>query len=491
MLVANTAKNAGTVMVYAYQKNLCDTIVKRILKNINQGQYAEVEYSQHGSDILQYCAYQLGENFTQMKLLRKGMAYHHGDLPQDIREYIEELLETGEIQIVICTSTLAEGVNFPIKTLVLAYLNDYNEETNRNVLINPEKIKNIEGRVGRAGRETYGTIVLMDDKFWSKVLPAMKNEISRHFKGTLYRRLNLADVTDEQWRDNKRLIAAIDYTLTKSKGNKNLQDVNVRALAEGSFAYKCCGDEEKERLVAILEERYSKINSFFASRSYESYQHSGLSISEIESLEPISEDLIGDLKECQGGDIPNMIARMIDFVKDLNFPEDYEKPKKLKPLLFTKENLTVVADGWIKGERYVTISQETKIPVEVVIKIVNRLTNLYAYKIQSILTYLSEVYEIDNPNVDAIPKYLQLGVSNDFELFLMNQRLSNRLVVRIMNYIVEHNQWDAMSDEESLIEIIRNKALVKSQIDELSIPQLLKRVVKDWIDNIERRNLIK
>ena len=68
---------------------------------------------------------------------------------------MEESIDDGIIQLVICTSTLAEGVNLPLKTIVLGNINDP-MYVGQGAYLSKATLKNIIGRVGRAGRERYG-----------------------------------------------------------------------------------------------------------------------------------------------------------------------------------------------------------------------------------------------------------------------------------------------------------------------------------------------
>lgn len=85
-------------------------------------------------------------------LLSKGIAYHHGKLPQLIRNVIESLYKNEMVSYVFCTSTLLEGVNMPTKNLFVL--------NNQNGLNKLEDIDfwNLVGRAGRLNVELSGNI---------------------------------------------------------------------------------------------------------------------------------------------------------------------------------------------------------------------------------------------------------------------------------------------------------------------------------------------
>lgn len=49
----------------------------------------------------------------------KRIAYHHGQLPQAIRNIVEELFRKGDIDFIFCTPTLVEGVNMPTRNIFI------------------------------------------------------------------------------------------------------------------------------------------------------------------------------------------------------------------------------------------------------------------------------------------------------------------------------------------------------------------------------------
>ena len=90
------------------------------------------------------------------------MAFHHAALPVDIQAEIEEAVRRGNINILIATSTLIEGVNLPFKTVIVGR-RGYTDADGRSVeFINAPGLLNAVGRAGRAGRETEGWMILAE-----------------------------------------------------------------------------------------------------------------------------------------------------------------------------------------------------------------------------------------------------------------------------------------------------------------------------------------
>jgi len=97
---------------------------------------------------------QIHNDYYLAELLTKGVAYHIGYLPADIRLRIEDLFRSGDIQTIFCTSTLIEGVNLPADNLfITSYKNGLSHMT-------PVEFRNLVGRVGRIEFNLYGNVFL-------------------------------------------------------------------------------------------------------------------------------------------------------------------------------------------------------------------------------------------------------------------------------------------------------------------------------------------
>jgi activating signal cointegrator complex subunit 3 len=51
--------------------------------------------------------------------LQFGVGIHHAGLAEEDRIVVEEMFLSGKIQVLVCTSTLAWGVNFPAHLVVV------------------------------------------------------------------------------------------------------------------------------------------------------------------------------------------------------------------------------------------------------------------------------------------------------------------------------------------------------------------------------------
>jgi helicase len=107
----------------------------------------------------------LGKDSLIAQLLRSGIAVHHAGLPEIVRRGIEDDFRSGTFPILVSTNTLGQGVNLPIKTVIVHSVSRYrpSEDGSGGTLeyVSQRDFWNICGRAGRAGFETEGQIIFL------------------------------------------------------------------------------------------------------------------------------------------------------------------------------------------------------------------------------------------------------------------------------------------------------------------------------------------
>lgn len=94
--------------------------------------------------------------------LRHGVGFHYGRIPALLRRGIETAFANGEIDYLVTTSTLIQGVNFPAASLFVCKPKKGQHES-----LDPSEFWNLAGRAGRLGKEFQGNIFLIDYQDWA------------------------------------------------------------------------------------------------------------------------------------------------------------------------------------------------------------------------------------------------------------------------------------------------------------------------------------
>src|ERR1700752_4544499 len=104
------------------------------------GQYPEVRGHRHWDTII-----------------RGGVASHHAGHIPAWKLVIEKLMSAGLLDAIFATATVAAGVDFPARTVVLTGADA--RTANGWRLFTPSEIQQMTGRAGRRGRDRVGFIV--------------------------------------------------------------------------------------------------------------------------------------------------------------------------------------------------------------------------------------------------------------------------------------------------------------------------------------------
>jgi replicative superfamily II helicase len=95
------------------------------------------------------------EHKLRSLIISSGVAFHHGGLTTHDRNLVEHGFKTGVIGVICCTTTLAAGVNLPVRRVILASLFTGMEP------LDVRLYRQICGRAGRVGFHDQGEAFLI------------------------------------------------------------------------------------------------------------------------------------------------------------------------------------------------------------------------------------------------------------------------------------------------------------------------------------------
>lgn len=98
---------------------------------------------------------EFGEDSVLAYALERGVAFHHSSLSPTLRYLIEDQVRGGRIHFIAATTTLAQGMNFPVATVLV---HSIHKPYGRGNLL-PSEFWNIAGRAGRVGMVDKGLVV--------------------------------------------------------------------------------------------------------------------------------------------------------------------------------------------------------------------------------------------------------------------------------------------------------------------------------------------
>jgi len=94
------------------------------------------------------------------KCLKNGVAFHHAGLTSETRKIIEDGFRRNLIKIIVCTPTLAAGLNLPARRVIIKGYRRYDPNFGM-VPIPVLEYRQMAGRAGRPHLDPYGESVLI------------------------------------------------------------------------------------------------------------------------------------------------------------------------------------------------------------------------------------------------------------------------------------------------------------------------------------------
>lgn len=158
--------NNGGVAIYVNRTASVNTVMKKVLE-LKRREY-DVDKIIENSDLKEIeklhnlikTHYGDKHEFSSSSLL--GVFPHYSTLANGIKLAVEYAIKNNMIRFVICTSTLAQGVNIPIKYLfITSFISVRNSMQIRS-------FQNLIGRTARSGIYTEGSIIVTESKYFDK-----------------------------------------------------------------------------------------------------------------------------------------------------------------------------------------------------------------------------------------------------------------------------------------------------------------------------------
>jgi len=152
MVSDDTSQNRTPALVFCFNRDECWEVAERIkgVALIGQAARAEIE-SIIGKEAL---TEGIGVKLRQM--LIRGVGVHHAGVLPKYKEIVEDLFLRKLIPFVICTETLAAGINLPARSVVLSTL--LKGKPGERKLVAPSSAHQMFGRAGRPQFDTQGYV---------------------------------------------------------------------------------------------------------------------------------------------------------------------------------------------------------------------------------------------------------------------------------------------------------------------------------------------
>ena len=120
------------------------------LKLMDPANRAEIEQRMPSED------FSVGAGIKLKQMLIRGVGVHHAGILPKFKQVVEELFLAKLVPFVICTETLAAGINLPARSVVLSTL--IKGKWGDKKLVAPSSAHQMFGRAGRPQVDTNGYV---------------------------------------------------------------------------------------------------------------------------------------------------------------------------------------------------------------------------------------------------------------------------------------------------------------------------------------------
>src|SRR5215813_6282247 len=133
-------------------------------------------------------------------LVNAGVASHHAGHIPAWKLVIEKMMSGGLLNAIFATSTVAAGVDFPARTVVISNAEVRGNEGWRT--LRASELQQMTGRAGRRGKDNVGFAVIAPGQFQNpkkiaELLKAKPDPLHSQFRATYTSLLNLLDAFGE------------------------------------------------------------------------------------------------------------------------------------------------------------------------------------------------------------------------------------------------------------------------------------------------------
>ncbi len=178
-------------------------------------------------------------------LLRSGVAAHHAGHIPAWKLLVEKMMSGGLLEAIFATSTVAAGVDFPARTVVILNADARGNDGWRS--LQASELQQMTGRAGRRGKDKVGFVILAPAQFQNppviaKLLRSPPDALQSKFRATYSSLLNLLDAF------------------------KNFS--HVREIAEKSFAFRDTA-RQVENMIRRKTQRIEKMKKTLAESDFD------------------------------------------------------------------------------------------------------------------------------------------------------------------------------------------------------------------------------
>ncbi len=399
------------------------------------------------------------------RVVKRGVAYHHGSLPNDIRTEIEKAVVDGTITALVATTTMTEGVNLPVQAVVISNVGSYQNNQEFLKFIKGPKMANAIGRAGRATKETEGCVVLFhkgqpssetfkaldpddEDKFISSNLTTAEflAELSAYEASKLN---NIDAILECKSAVLSGFFSFLWFYMYTVSPEGDPDETKINAYLENTMAWVQGSNEIKTSIVLLSNELKAKYVAT-DNNTRKIYAKSGSRLGTTKVLKEVYSTIMNDLSSNKSDiDILRTILNEATLPLILQVSEAPSKPIYNRRTVRTAISIPTIAllEDWINGMSYPDLSTKYLSAVadpdfrfeQLGEYITSYFDNFFPWVVGTIINWANESDEIEDAMPVHLPGLIRGGVPNEVALVALQQGIySRQLAINISTWKATH-----------------------------------------------------
>lgn len=423
-----------------------------------------------------------GEEYIYTQTVQYGILPHYSSLPNGIKICIEYAYKKNKIKAVACTSTLAQGVNIPIKYLLITGTNFSSAK------LSVRNFQNLIGRTGRSGVYTEGDVIVTESKLYDERISGRGYykwkdtrglfdeatvekcgssilNIVRDYAVTYKVKLSGSEIVNyicENIYDNNWTNELLNVLLEEIKEIDKSDNINYyrQEIFEQLCTYKESMDSIENEMIYMFSyyplvptiELLHEISNKLLENTLAFYlatQEEKILLRQIfGAIESKLEGHIGNIKKYAGTMISMADAdKIIEWVKDNSVNTEKRTAKDLLDLIenlfgevYPSLNLKKgFALSWIRGDSYEQMSKNYDVKIYDIEKLCQYNVS---YQMSFLVGNIIDLVEAECVNIDALKllqQALRYGVNTKTEISICDKIFNDRVLAKKMTNIIGNN----------------------------------------------------
>ena len=487
----------GPVLVFCSQTNFADSVAAKINDRINLSMNIGEDLPAHFAKTNSVRSFSsakewLGTGHPLISILKRNIAVHHGNIPDQVRKAIEQDFRDRKIRIIVATNTLAQGVNLPIKTVVVHSVWRSNASESRE-RISSNDYWNIAGRAGRAGHETEGTIIHIvlnsqDNKDFqyynetrNKVEPLVSG-LFQQLKEFVDSRLSPENLKARLDPDVLAMVVEEGENLFSQESMKSLLDSSLLSIQAKRSGLSI------EPVRNIMFELGLDIEKSADFKELSAFSTTGLSTSSCKEISAYIDNNGDRVNQLMHGASSNDIEKIVDLLL-----ESIQGIEEMQPNNSYPGDISLLLKNWIKGEEIeglISSSDENIEPAEMAKFIEDLFVHKFPWGFSAFTRIARSKLSLENKDVSSyfkfFPTMIKFGVPTPHAAWAIESGIPFRKTsIRIAAaYNKNNKESDYQSFQEWLGDLTSEDLLHEFKIEQSILEDTSRAISQSTVNDV-------